>query len=218
MLTTAVGGVGGARAFTELLYGRFETAELLYRVRDSRAALSGSRQQSCSIEGSRQQSCSIVGSWWWSVFNETAELLYRRVVARLVVVVEVGGVRALAARCLALIYRTERRVDVPDGELSAQDTLTELLATEPSSEVRKQIISNLKLNKTTVPHIVKRTRDEDVLVRKLVYGVLKEGSTTFRDDEEIIGHCHPERLCPSDLDAMPTSEKAWETIFGPPIM
>ena len=60
------------------------------------------------------------------------------------------------------------------------------------SEVRKTILNNIRLDSVSIPHVVKRTRDADTNVRKVVYGqVLKKAISKDVDGIVQPGPAHP---------------------------
>ncbi|KAJ2933946.1 hypothetical protein H1R20_g3171, partial [Candolleomyces eurysporus] len=113
-------------------------------------------------------------------------------------------VRSNAAKCLAVLCPHETPEDAREGEATVQETLLEMLSTDSSPEVRKLIVVHIALNDATIPHIVKRTRDTDASVRKLVYKeVLKKGIYNPNEDEGTRrGLCHPARLSLEDLETI----------------
>jgi condensin complex subunit 3 len=67
-------------------------------------------------------------------------------------------------------------------------------------EVRNFIVSNITLNTHTIPHIIKRTRDKDANIRKLVYkqvlvkGIFELAIDDAGEEYQQRGPCHPTNL------------------------
>ncbi|TEB34217.1 hypothetical protein FA13DRAFT_1626049 [Coprinellus micaceus] len=129
---------------------------------------------------------------------ETYESLRTRYVQRLSD--KDKDVRAMAAYCLANFCGSETEEQVHDGEPLAQDILLETLSMDPSSEVRKVILSQIPLNSDTIPHIIAQARHKDVVIRKLVYAQVLRKGIWVEDNEP--GPCHPTEMSLENMESI----------------
>ncbi|KAG6812899.1 hypothetical protein H0H92_015634 [Tricholoma furcatifolium] len=78
-------------------------------------------------------------------------------------------VRAHAATALSKLAGSEDPNEVEDGEKTILEILIDIISYDPACEVRRAALISLPLLPTTIETILSRTRDTDVLTRKLVY-------------------------------------------------
>ncbi|PFH49328.1 hypothetical protein AMATHDRAFT_147847 [Amanita thiersii Skay4041] len=93
------------------------------------------------------------------------------------------SVRVQVVIALAKLAGSEDPSEITEGELLVLDVLIDSLTHDPSPEVRRAALLNMPLNEFTIPHILDRTRDTDVPMRKLVYSAILERNTTLDDED-----------------------------------
>jgi condensin complex subunit 3 len=71
--------------------------------------------------------------------------------------------------------------------------LTSSILTPSSSDVRRAVLLNIPITTSTTPHILDRTRDTDVTVRKLVYTAVLEPNV-MQGETSNMGPAHPRAL------------------------
>ncbi|KAK2461194.1 hypothetical protein APHAL10511_006721 [Amanita phalloides] len=94
------------------------------------------------------------------------------------------AVRVQTVISLAKLAGSEDPAEVNDGESSVLDVLTDTLSYDSSPEVRRAALLNLPQIPLTIPHILARTRDTDVMMRKLVYSAVLENNATLIEGTE----------------------------------
>ncbi|KZT24842.1 hypothetical protein NEOLEDRAFT_1134516 [Neolentinus lepideus HHB14362 ss-1] len=82
-------------------------------------------------------------------------------------------VRVQAVVGLAQLYGTEDPADLEDDQLPVSEILLNTLAYDSSADVRRAVLLNTQINPVTLPNVLARTRDTDIVVRRLVYTVLE---------------------------------------------
>ncbi|KAJ3760874.1 nuclear condensing complex subunit [Lentinula raphanica] len=106
------------------------------------------------------------------------------------------NIRMQAGIGLCKFYGIDEPEDLRENNLEPlSEVLFESLACDNQGEVRRAILVNLPLNKTTIPLILERTRDVEEKTRKLTYTVLETNVTTMDDENnQVIGFAHPKVL------------------------
>ncbi|XP_006463505.1 hypothetical protein AGABI2DRAFT_73577 [Agaricus bisporus var. bisporus H97] len=103
-------------------------------------------------------------------------------------------VRTQAVIAFARLCATETDDDLEGDEVSAVDVLLEMLAHDPSSDVRRAVLLNLPITALTIPHVLARMRDTEPTVRKVVISGILDPNTTQGDDFKVMGPTHPRAL------------------------
>ncbi|KAF8635378.1 hypothetical protein AX15_000383 [Amanita polypyramis BW_CC] len=93
-----------------------------------------------------------------------------------------NAVRVQVVISLAKLAGSEDPSEVGDGE-SVLDILLDTLAHDSSPEVRRAALLNMPLTPLTIPHILARTRDTDVTMRKLVYSAVLEFNALLDEED-----------------------------------
>jgi len=101
-----------------------------------------------------------------SLDNQIEELLLAKMRERARDKVAVVRVEA----CRALCYMLDEAADPTDN---TWNLLMEVMATDPSKEVRKCVVANIESSIYVIPELLKRLRDIDIDVRKEVVSVFK---------------------------------------------
>ncbi|PPQ63212.1 hypothetical protein CVT24_005757 [Panaeolus cyanescens] len=87
--------------------------------------------------------------------------------------------------------------DDDDDTPSIQDSLVQILARDPSSEVRRVTLMNIPINEHTFPHVLARMRDTSPTVRKALYSVILEERVKPQADPKWqcqVNYLHPRCL------------------------
>ncbi|EKM57502.1 uncharacterized protein PHACADRAFT_90256 [Phanerochaete carnosa HHB-10118-sp] len=101
-------------------------------------------------------------------------------------------VRVQAAIALSKLCGSE---DDPTEEPKITDVIIDILTYDTAADVRRAALLNLPIGPETLPHILARTRDVDVTVRKLVYHNVLEPNCVIEHDGGInVGVSHPRAL------------------------
>ncbi|KAF8268083.1 nuclear condensing complex subunit [Lactarius quietus] len=79
-------------------------------------------------------------------------------------------IRVQAVAALAKICGSEDLGELAEDEQTATEVLEDLLAHDPSADVRRAALLNIPITVETIPSVLARTRDIDTTVRRLVYG------------------------------------------------
>ncbi|KAF8636938.1 hypothetical protein AX17_003189 [Amanita inopinata Kibby_2008] len=93
------------------------------------------------------------------------------------------AVRVQVVISLSKLVGSEDPSEVVEGEATVLDILLDMLAHDPSPEVRRAVLLNIPLNPVTLPHVLARTRDTDLTMRKLVYSAILEHNATLDEDD-----------------------------------
>ncbi|KAF7325644.1 hypothetical protein MKEN_00414300 [Mycena kentingensis (nom. inval.)] len=80
-----------------------------------------------------------------------------------------SSIRAQAVSALSRLISSEDPNDVEEGEKSILEVVLEIVVYDPAPDVRRAALLHLPLTGATLPTILTRTRDDDPLLRKLVY-------------------------------------------------
>lgn len=80
-----------------------------------------------------------------------------------------AAVRVQAVHAMSRLQGLSLSEDQDGGELSVLDIFLELLAHDPSADVRKAVLGHIEVNERTMESILLRRRDVDVGVRKCFY-------------------------------------------------
>lgn len=102
-------------------------------------------------------------------------------------------VRFQAVIALSKLCGSEDPSEVSEGEQTVSDTLIDILAHDTSPEVRRAALLNIPITTPTILHILERTRDTDVTIRKLVYSTVLEPNV-LQGETTNIGPAHPRAL------------------------
>ncbi|TFY65773.1 hypothetical protein EVG20_g5314 [Dentipellis fragilis] len=102
-------------------------------------------------------------------------------------------VRVQAVIALSKLCGTENPDDIEEGEPTALEVLEDILAYDPTADVRRAVLLNMPVSPTTLTALLARTRDIDTTVRKLAYSVL-ENNITAPGTEDTVGITHPRAL------------------------
>ncbi|TFY80499.1 hypothetical protein EWM64_g3513 [Hericium alpestre] len=104
-------------------------------------------------------------------------------------------VRVQAVIALSKLCESETPEDVEKDEQTALQVLEDILAHDPSADVRRAALLNIPASPTTLTALLARTRDVDTTVRKLVYSAILEGNCFIPGSEEAaMGVTHPRVL------------------------
>ncbi|KAI0266182.1 nuclear condensing complex subunit [Gloeopeniophorella convolvens] len=102
-------------------------------------------------------------------------------------------IRVQAVAALAKVCGSEDPEDLDEDEPTAREVLEDILAHDPSADVRRSALLNTAVTAASLPAVLARTRDLDTTVRRLVYG-----SVLLRDadvpDDAPPGAAHPRAL------------------------
>ncbi|KAJ6460347.1 nuclear condensing complex subunit [Mycena vitilis] len=82
---------------------------------------------------------------------------------------------------LSKLAASEDPSEVEAGEKTLVQVLMETLESDPSHEVRRAALVNIPANATTLPAILKRARDTETTIRKLLYSSVLENATLDSD-------------------------------------
>ncbi|KAJ6577355.1 nuclear condensing complex subunit [Mycena capillaripes] len=85
-------------------------------------------------------------------------------------------VRVQVVLALSKLAASEDPAEVGAGEQSLLDVLIDTLSSDPSAEVRRATLVNIPVNETSLPAILKRARDTETTVRKLLYSSVLDGA------------------------------------------
>lgn len=80
-----------------------------------------------------------------------------------------AAVRVQAVHAMSRLQGLSLPEDQDGGDLSVLDIFLELLAHDPSADVRKAVLGHIEVNERTMESILLRRRDVDVSVRKCFY-------------------------------------------------
>ncbi|EAU89293.2 condensin subunit Cnd3 [Coprinopsis cinerea okayama7 len=78
-------------------------------------------------------------------------------------------IRANAAAALSKLVGSEDPDEIETGEQSVLDILLDVLASDPTAEVRRAALLNVPLTSATIDAVLLRTRDVDTITRKIMY-------------------------------------------------
>ncbi|KAJ7635072.1 nuclear condensing complex subunit [Roridomyces roridus] len=78
-------------------------------------------------------------------------------------------VRAQAVSALARLVGSEDPAELGESEKSILDVLLDIMAFDPSAEVRRAALVHVPVTADTLDHVLSRARDVDPVTRKLVY-------------------------------------------------
>ncbi|TFK22118.1 hypothetical protein FA15DRAFT_714661 [Coprinopsis marcescibilis] len=112
------------------------------------------------------------------------------------------GIRAKVAACIAYLSTNKANNDKEEMQRleAAFHRLLEMFEFDDRllffrTEVRKSILANLQVNNATLQHVLRRTRDVDVSVRKAVYTKIRKNVMIDAGLEvKAKGECHPTKL------------------------
>ncbi|KAI0063895.1 hypothetical protein BV25DRAFT_1823946 [Artomyces pyxidatus] len=105
-------------------------------------------------------------------------------------------VRVPAVIALAKLCGTENEDELEEGEPTVSDALEDILAHDPSADVRRAALLNILVSPTSLSALLARTRDVDTTIRKLVYSAVLEPNcfSSIAEEERVVGHAHPRAL------------------------
>ncbi|KAH9029983.1 nuclear condensing complex subunit [Lactarius pseudohatsudake] len=102
-------------------------------------------------------------------------------------------IRVQAVAALAKICGSEDLGELAEDEQTATEVLEDLLAHDPSADVRRAALLNIPITVDTLPTVLARTRDIDTTVRRLVYGNILLAHAE-PPDGALPGAAHPRAL------------------------
>ncbi|KAI9449685.1 nuclear condensing complex subunit [Lactarius psammicola] len=102
-------------------------------------------------------------------------------------------IRVQAVAALAKICGSEDLGELAEDEQTATEVLEDLLAHDPSADVRRAALLNIPITVETLPTVLARTRDIDTTVRRLVYGNILLAHAELPDGA-MPGAAHPRAL------------------------
>ncbi|KAG2008196.1 condensin subunit Cnd3 [Coprinopsis cinerea AmutBmut pab1-1] len=102
-------------------------------------------------------------------------------------------IRARAGLCLALLYSLDGCVR--EGVQETLEELYEVMQFDDKPEVRKAILCNLPVDRTTLDHILPHLRDREQTIRKAIYTQVLTPQVSPKDGSP--AYCHPSSIKPS---------------------
>ncbi|EAU89338.2 hypothetical protein CC1G_03603 [Coprinopsis cinerea okayama7 len=102
-------------------------------------------------------------------------------------------IRARAGSCLALLCSLDGCVR--EGVQETLEELYEVMQFDDKPEVRKAILCNLPVDRTTLDHILPHLRDREQTIRKAIYTQVLTPQVSPKDGSP--AYCHPSSIKPS---------------------